>query len=118
MIKRCNYFSENLRESLADVSMLKFAPCSGNALCLKLQVNPSITVYPLDDCNDAGINYIEFNKYPEGSDISGSVSRWVDDHLGKVQPQNYTQQVHAMMGRKGPLPAYNSEYIKYILNNY
>jgi len=36
----------------------------------------------------------------------------------KVQPQNFTQQVHAMMGRKGPLPAYNSEYIKYILNNY
>ena len=63
--------------------MLKFAPCSGNALCLKSQVNPSITVYPLDDCKDAGINYIEFNKYPEGSDISGSVSRWVDDHLGK-----------------------------------
>ncbi len=68
--------------SLADVSMLKFAPCSGNALCLKSQVNPSITVYPLDDCKDAGINYIELNKYAEGEEGLG-VSRWVDNTFGK-----------------------------------
>ena len=34
--------------SLADVSALKFAPCSGNALCLKLQANLSITIYLLE----------------------------------------------------------------------
>ncbi len=68
--------------SLADVSMLKFAPCSGNALCLKSQVNPSITVYPLDDCKDAGINYIELDKYAEGEEGIG-VARWVDNTFGK-----------------------------------
>ncbi len=73
-------FSQAL--SLADVSMLKFAPCSGNALCLKSQVNPSITVYPLDDCKDAGINYIELDKYAEGEEGLG-VSRWVDNTFGK-----------------------------------
>jgi hypothetical protein len=56
-------FSQAL--SLTDISMLKFVPCSDHALCVKSQVNPSITVYPLEECKEAGIDYIELEKYPE-----------------------------------------------------
>ena len=56
-------FSDAL--SLADVAMMKLAPCGENALCLKSQVNPSIAVYPLKECEKKGIEFIELDKFAE-----------------------------------------------------
>ncbi len=68
--------------SLADVSMLKFSPCSDHALCLKSQVNPSITIYPLDECKEAGIDYIQLDKYPPGEEGVLGFTRWIDSVTG------------------------------------
>ncbi len=73
-------FSQAL--SLADVSMLKFSPCSDHALCLKSQVNPSITIYPLDECKEAGIDYIQLDKYPPGEEGVLGFTRWIDSVTG------------------------------------
>jgi hypothetical protein len=59
-------FSDAL--SLADIAMLKFAPCGENTLCLKSQVNPSIAIYPLKECEKEGIEYIELDKFAEKTD--------------------------------------------------
>jgi len=61
-----------------DVSMLKFYPCSDHALCLKSQVNPSITVYPLEDCREAGINWIQLEKYPYEGNIKTATTTFFD----------------------------------------
>ncbi len=77
--------------SRVDVSGLKFSPCGSNTLCLKSQVNPSITRYPLDECKEIGINYIELEKYPyleEGIDNNKTkegifgLTRWIDSITG------------------------------------
>lgn len=52
-------------------AQLKFSPCSGDSLCMKSAVNPSINVYPLDDCKAAGVDYVELDKTPVDANIIG-----------------------------------------------
>ena len=56
-------FSDAL--SLTDVAMMKLAPCGENALCLKSQVNPSIAIYPLKECEKRGVKFVELDKFAE-----------------------------------------------------
>ncbi len=67
--------------SLFDQAEFKFSPCSDHALCLKSALNPSITIYPLDECKEAGIDYIELDKHPVGGD-AGDWSTTQFDNLG------------------------------------
>jgi len=64
--------------SIADVSMLKFYPCSDHALCLKSQTNPSITVYPLEDCREAGVNWVQLEKYPYEGNVKTATTTFFD----------------------------------------
>lgn len=79
--------------SVADLAEMKFYPCSGNALCLKSQVNPSITVYPLDDCAEQGIEWIELNKHAKDGAVSGTTVTNAMDSLASAFMGNkpYTQ---------------------------
>ncbi|MBN2094687.1 MAG: hypothetical protein JW727_01440 [Candidatus Aenigmarchaeota archaeon] len=72
-----SFMFNTLEVSLFDQAQYKFYPCSGNALCLKSAVNPSISILPLDDCKAVGIDYIELDKTPaDAALISGSSSSW------------------------------------------
>ncbi len=53
------------------ISQMKFSPCMDHSLCLKSQANPSIGIYPLEECKQAGIDYIELNKYAVESSKAG-----------------------------------------------
>ncbi len=53
------------------ISQMKFSPCMDHSLCLKSQANPSIGIYPLEECKQAGIDYIELNKYAMESSKAG-----------------------------------------------
>ena len=81
--------------SALDQAEFKFSPCSDHSLCLKSALNPSITIYPLDECKEANIDYIELNKHPIGGD-SGDWVTTKFDNLGnwitgdKPQSKFYT----------------------------
>jgi len=73
-------FSQAL--SLSEIADMKFSPCGGTTLCLKSQVSPSISIYPLDECKQAGIEYIELNKYPFGEEGWFRLNRLADEFVG------------------------------------
>ncbi|RLJ01762.1 MAG: hypothetical protein DRP10_03260 [Candidatus Aenigmatarchaeota archaeon] len=73
-----SFVAASIALSPFDVSMLKFYPCSDHALCLKSQVNPSITVYPLEDCRETGINWIQLEKYPYEGNIKTTATTFFD----------------------------------------
>ncbi|MGC9310738.1 MAG: hypothetical protein ACP5E4_03370, partial [Candidatus Aenigmatarchaeota archaeon] len=65
-----SYIVNNAIISPLDFANYKFYPCSDHALCMKSAVEPAIHIYPLEDCEAVGVNYIELEKTPEGKDLS------------------------------------------------
>ena len=89
---------------LAQIAQLKFSPCGPNSLCLKSQANPSITRYPLEECEQAGINYIQLEKHATISDKSRSFIE-IKNATVKIMesslPKTYIGMVYPIGKKKG-----------------